>query len=121
MVLLLGQVAIGLTTGSIGASIVDKNPELVEGVSYAVVMAFLVCGIVGWGIAQTIFSVVETANAAAFICYIENPHALHIDHREAYQRLHRAWIKMGREEVKHDYAGHLTEKDVEIANSSEKN
>lgn len=103
MVLLLGQLAVGLTSGALGVAIVYEHPDLLLGVPYAQAMVFMCCALVGWGVSQSMFSVVEATNAAVFICYVENPHALHEDHEKAYHKLHKAWLRMGKQEVKHDH------------------
>ena len=48
------------------------------------------CGSAG---EQVAFGVIETANATVLICYIENPHALHDDHPESYEKLVSNQIK----------------------------
>jgi len=104
-VLMLGTAAVALSTGAIGALVVSQHKDAYAAVTgYPVSGAMTICTLVGYGIAHTIFGVVEAANATVFISYVENPHALHRDHPKAYAKLHKAWVDMGREERVHDYA-----------------
>ena len=109
-VLNLGSAMVALSTAAAGALMAYRNPSLVAGVPYPITSAFVTCTVIGHGIASTMFSVVEAANATVFISYVENPHALHNDHPAEYAKLHHAWLAMGREEVKHDVAERLEEK-----------
>jgi hypothetical protein len=59
------------------------------------------------------------ASQKVFISYIENPHALHNDHPDAYKKLHKAWLEMGRTEVTHDYAEQWEATTEELAQEAE--
>jgi len=113
LVLLLGTGVVALVTGASGALTVHRNPELVEGIYYPVTTTMLCCTIIGHGIAQTMFGVLEAANATVFVCYVENPHALHNDHPKAYLKLHKAWLSMGKTEREHDVGEKYEETNAE--------
>jgi len=119
MVLHLGAGTVALCTGAVGCFVAYAQPSLVQGVPLAMFTTFTTCAIVGHGVAGIMFGVIEAANATVFISYVENPHALHNDHPAEYKKLHKAWLEMGREEVKHDYAEQWEATAEELAQEAE--
>ena len=51
----------------------------------------------GYFVSHTVYALVEAANKAAFVLFIENPHVLEHTHEDDFNRLSRVWHLLGKE------------------------
>eukprot|EP00617_Octactis_speculum_P008543 CAMPEP_0185795648 /NCGR_PEP_ID=MMETSP1174-20130828/160658_1 /TAXON_ID=35687 /ORGANISM="Dictyocha speculum, Strain CCMP1381" /LENGTH=315 /DNA_ID=CAMNT_0028490949 /DNA_START=573 /DNA_END=1520 /DNA_ORIENTATION=+ len=104
LVLAMGSVVVGLTTGAFAALLAEKGPsEWVEGLKNATLIFAIIGSLMGFAVCQTCMSVIEAANASVLVIWMENPHAFEQNHPEEYTALHASWKKLKRTEVSVDY------------------
>ena len=70
--------------------------EWTDGVDNAMPICATIGAIMGYGVCQTCMSVVEAANNSVLISWMENPHALELNHPDEYEALHCTWKKLKR-------------------------
>lgn len=99
IVLFLGQVVVALTTGAFGALLAKKGPDLwTDGVSNAVAVSGTVSAFIGYGVALVCLTVVEAADQAVLITFMEHPKVLENNHPAEHDSLAATWKLMGEKE-----------------------
>ena len=105
-VLLFGSVVVGMLTCGVGLMAVINGPaRWTLGLHpYARGIVGTVCFFIGFGISIVMNGVIDAANKAVFILFLENPHALEHTHPEHHDRLLKAWKMIGHAERAEDVA-----------------
>ena len=98
MIFFAFSIGIGLASAALGVIIVQYGPdEWSDGINQAEVVVGLLCGVGGYFVSHTVYALVEAANKAAFVLFIENPHVLEHTHEDDFNRLSRVWHLLGKE------------------------
>ncbi|KAJ1444742.1 plasma-membrane choline transporter-domain-containing protein [Pelagophyceae sp. CCMP2097] len=97
-VLSLFAVGIGLLNAVFGLWLVRDAPDSwTEGLDHPDVVVGLIAGIGGYAVAQVVFSLVEGANKATFVLFLENPDVLAVTHPDMCTHLAKNWKLLGHE------------------------
>lgn len=99
LVLLMGTGVVGLTTGAFGALLAENGPDAwTESLAHPAVVSAVVCTAIGLGIGTVCLSVVEAADQAVLISFMEHPKVLETNHPEEHALLASTWKSMGEKE-----------------------
>merc|ERR1711998_126580 len=71
---------------------------------YAQGVVGTICFFLGFFVACIMNGIIDAANKAVFILYLENPHALENTHPDAHTKLTQAWKMIGHSERAEDVA-----------------
>jgi len=104
--LLFGNAVVGALTAGLGIIVVQRSPaEWTEGLHpYAQLLVGIISFIIGFGIAMVMNGVIDAANKAVFILFLENPGRLAVTHPAEHDRLASAWKLIGHSERAEDVA-----------------
>ena len=91
-VMVMSSIGIGAATAAFAVGLTNDSIELEA--SYIVAV---LAGAGGYGVAATAFSVIEAANKAALVLFLEDPDALKRSHESDFDRLSGIWHLLGRE------------------------
>ncbi|ETV75194.1 hypothetical protein, variant 1 [Aphanomyces astaci] len=118
MVLCMGSLVVGATTGVVGVGYLYATMACsdAEGAALSpqecetfnvVIMAFVACSSMGYAMCSVMCSTLDSIVATIFVCFAEDPVALHIANSEEYVQLVDAWYDRCIENrVKYNFCHH---------------
>ncbi|ETV99897.1 hypothetical protein, variant [Aphanomyces invadans] len=112
MVLSMGCLVVGAVAGVVGVGYlyVAMACSDVEGASHApaqcdtfsvMITAFVACGAMGYAMCAVVSSILDSIVATIFVCFAEDPVALHISNSEEYLLIVDAWRQFHPELLTH--------------------
>lgn len=99
LIILMGCVVVALVTGAFGALLAKKGPDSwTEGVSDPLLVAGFVSALIGFGIGSVCLAVIEAADQAVLIAFMEHPKTLEDNHPDEHALLSSTWKLMNEKE-----------------------